>query len=65
MDIFGSLFDGKTSAASSQSTVRASNESTVLAQLPEVEATLGRCVVDFHDRTKFHYMLIFPITKWQ
>jgi hypothetical protein len=51
MGIFGSLFGGKTSPAS--------NESTVQAQLPEVEAALGRCVVDFQDRTKLHYILIF------
>jgi hypothetical protein len=48
-------------AASSQSTVQVSNESTVLAQLPEVEAALKRCIVDFQDGTKLHYILIFPI----
>jgi hypothetical protein len=53
MAIFGNLIGGKTSAAS--------NESTVLAQLPEAEAALERCVVDFQDRTKLHYILIFSI----
>jgi hypothetical protein len=52
MGIFGSLF-GRTSPVSGQSTVQ--------AQLPEVKAVLGRCIVDFHDRTNLHYMLIFPI----
>jgi hypothetical protein len=52
MGIFGSLFGSKSSA---------SGQSTVQAQLPEVEAVLGRCIVDFHDRTNLHYMLIFPI----
>ena len=46
MGIFGSLFGSK---------------SPVEAQLPEVEAVLGRCIVDFHDRTNLHYILIFPI----
>jgi hypothetical protein len=35
--------------------------SIVQAQLPEVEAVLGRCVLDFHDRTSLQYVLIFPI----
>jgi hypothetical protein len=61
MPIFGRLFGGKSSAASSQRTVQVSNEKAVQAQLPEVEAALGRCVVDFQDRTKLHYILIFPI----
>ncbi len=39
----------------------ASGKSTVLAQLPEVEAVLGRFIVDFHDRTRLHYVLIFPV----
>jgi hypothetical protein len=36
-------------------------QNTVEAQLPEVEAVLGRWIVDFHDRTNLHYVLIFPI----
>jgi hypothetical protein len=53
MGVFGSLFGGKTSAPPSESRVK--------AQLPAVEAAFGRCVVDFQDRTKIHYVLIFPI----
>jgi hypothetical protein len=52
MGIFGSLFGSKSPA---------SGQSTVQAQLPEVEAVLGRFIVDFHDRTNLHYVLIFPI----
>jgi hypothetical protein len=52
MGIFGSLFGSKSPTP---------GQSTVQAQLPEVEAVLGRCIVDFHDRTNLHYMLIFPI----
>jgi hypothetical protein len=36
-------------------------QNTVQAQLPEVEDVLGRWIVDFHDRTNLHYVLIFPI----
>jgi hypothetical protein len=52
MGIFGNPFGSKSPA---------SGQSIVLAQLPEVEAVLGRCIVDFHDRTSLHYVLIFPI----
>lgn len=52
MGIFGSVFGSKSPE---------SGQSTVLAQLPEVEAVLGRWIVDFHDRTSLHYVLIFPI----
>jgi hypothetical protein len=51
MGIFGSLF-GKSPA---------STQSTVQAQLPEVEALLGRWIVDFHDRTTLHFILIVPV----
>jgi hypothetical protein len=36
-------------------------KSTVQSQLPEVEARLGGSVVDFQDRTKLSYVLIFPV----
>jgi hypothetical protein len=52
MAIFGSLFGSKSPE---------SGQSTGLAQLPEVEAVLGRCIADFHDRTNLHYVLIYPI----
>jgi hypothetical protein len=52
MGIFDRLFGSRSSA---------SGKSTGKSQLPEVEASLGRTVVDFHDRTKLHYVLIFPV----
>ncbi len=25
--------------------------------------TVGKCIVDFHDRTKLHYVLVFPVSE--
>jgi hypothetical protein len=50
--IFEKPFGGNSSAA---------GQSPVLTQLPEVEMIFGRCVADFHDRTKLHYVQISPI----
>jgi hypothetical protein len=52
MGIFGNLFGGNPPA---------SEQSTVQSQLTDVEAALGKCIVDFQDRTKLQYVLIFPV----
>jgi hypothetical protein len=53
MAIFGSWFSGKSQGGS--------NQAGVLAQVPEVEEVLKKRIVDFQDRTKLPYVLIFPI----
>src|ERR1700756_4324094 len=52
MSFFGSLF-GKKAAGSGQSTVK--------SQIPYVEEILKGRIVSFQDRTKLHYILIFPV----
>jgi len=52
MSFFGSLFGNKAAG---------SGQATVKAQIPQVEEMLKARVVAFQDRTKLHYILIFPV----
>jgi hypothetical protein len=52
MPIFGGLF-GHKAAGSGQSTVK--------SQIPQVEEMVKARIVAFHDRTKLHFILIFPL----
>jgi len=52
MSFFGSLFGNKAAG---------SGQSTVKSQIPQVEEILKSRIVSFQDRTKLHYILIFPV----
>jgi hypothetical protein len=52
MSFFGDLF-GPKAAESGQSTVK--------SQIPQVEEIVKVRIVAFHDRTKLHFILIFPV----
>lgn len=52
MSFFGSSFGNK---------VAGSGQTTVKSQVPQVEEILKARIVAFQDRTKLHYILIFPV----
>lgn len=52
MSVFGKWFGNKTAPASSVGSAR--------DEIPTAEEILKRVIVDFHDRTKLHFVLIFP-----
>jgi hypothetical protein len=52
MSFFGSLFGNKAAG---------SGQSPVKSQIPHVEEIVRERIVAFHDRTKLHFILIFPV----
>lgn len=52
MGLFGRLFGTEPSE---------SGQRTVQDQPPNVEVLLGRCIVDYYDRTKLSFILILPV----